>query len=215
MASDYSSIPHSNTTLQPHSFKIILIGNANVGKTSLILRYADGYFQDTSNHKVLYSDYIEKFVVINQTPYKFIIWDTAGQEKYRSVTRSLYRNVDGIMFVYDVTSQSSYSELKSWVKEVRDSIDIFDAEICFFLANKSDIEGKNQKVPFNSLQSDPDFSEFEYKFKTSALTGENVNFAFEKLAHEIVKRSSPRDVQEEFKHILQKYDSEEPTGCAC
>ena len=212
MATDcIAHIPLSHNRNQ-RAFKIILIGNANVGKTSLIQRYEEGYFHDSSNHKVLKHDYIEKDIIIQGVQYKFEVWDTAGQERYRSVTRSLYHGVKGVILVYDVTNYDSYVELQSWLKEVRDNFEP-ESHTCFFLANKSDKEPKDQTIPFSQLSSDPLFLEFPHKYETSALTGRNVNLVFDKLQKEIVRKSS-EDVDEQYADIVNKLEYN-PTGCAC
>ena len=212
MATEYiTHIPMSQNRIQ-RAFKIILIGNASVGKTSLIQRYEEGYFHDTSNHKVLKHDYIDKDIMIDGVMYKFEVWDTAGQERYRSVTRSLYHNVKGVMLVYDVTSYSSYVELKSWLGEVRDNMEI-QPHTCFFLANKCDNDAKDHIVSFAQLTSDPLFMEFPYKFETSALTGRNVDLVFDKIQREIIRKSSA-DVDEQYADIVSKLEYN-PSGCAC
>ena len=194
------------------NFKVIIIGNAGVGKTSLIQRYSEGYFHDTSVHKVLKQDFIEKDVWVEGCPYRFVLWDTAGQERYRSVTRSLYHNVDGVIFVYDVTSSSSYVELKTWVLEIRDYMELTSTS-CVFLANKCDLDVTDHVVTFSQLQSDPEFKVFPHKFETSALSGRNVNQAFDTLQRDIVARKG-REVDEKFIEIVTKLDYAN-SSCSC
>ena len=194
------------------SFKIIIIGNAGVGKTSLIQRYSEGYFHDTSVHKVLKQDFIEKDVLIDGTSYRFVLWDTAGQERYRSVTRSLYHNVDGVIFVYDVKDSKSYMELKTWVRESRDYMELISTS-CIFLANKCDLDVNDHVVTFSQLKNDPDFWEFPFKFETSALTGMNVNQAIDTLQKDIVALKG-KEVDEKFNEIVTKLDYAN-SSCAC
>ncbi|KAI6656713.1 Ras-related protein Rab-19 [Oopsacas minuta] len=194
------------------SFKIILIGNAGVGKTSLIQRYSEGYFHDSSLHKVLKHDFVEKDVLIDRSLYRFVVWDTAGQEKYKSVTRSLYHNVDGVIFVYDVTNTSSYVDLKSWLGEIRDYLEPLP-NTCIFLANKCDRDVSEQLVTFSQLKNDPDFSEFMYKYETSALTGDNVGVVFDTLQREIVKKRGG-DIDRKYQEIANKHEYT-PPSCAC
>ena len=194
------------------SFKLIIIGNAGVGKTSLIQRYSEGYFHDTSVHKVLKQDFIEKDLLVDGTPFRFVLWDTAGQERYRSVTRSLYHNVDGVIFVYDVKDSNSYVELKVWLRETKDYIELTSTS-CVFLANKCDLDVNDHVVTFSQLKSDPDFTEFPYKFETSALTGWNVNQAFDTLQRDIVTRKG-KEVDEKFNEIVTKLDYAN-SSCAC
>ena len=102
--------------------KVVLIGESNVGKTSIILRYAANTFKDelltTSG-----ASFVSKLININNKPIKFEIWDTAGQEKFRAVTRIFYQNAAVCVLVYDITKKESFLELKNfWVNEIKNNI---------------------------------------------------------------------------------------------
>eukprot|EP01105_Mastigella_eilhardi_P004137 TRINITY_DN1548_c0_g1_i2.p1 TRINITY_DN1548_c0_g1~~TRINITY_DN1548_c0_g1_i2.p1 ORF type:complete len:209 (+),score=67.11 TRINITY_DN1548_c0_g1_i2:83-709(+) len=100
-----------------HLFKILLIGDSGVGKSSILLRFSDDSFEEDMpctigvDFKIKYVDHNGK--CINMT-----IWDTAGQEKFRSLTSSYYRGTHGICLVYDVSKRESFAHLNQWLNEV-------------------------------------------------------------------------------------------------
>ena len=95
------------------------IGDTMVGKTSLVMRYAD----DDFNENVLATigiDFKIKTIDLHGKRVKLQIWDTAGQERFRTITSAYYRGADGIIMVYDVTNSESFENVKNWLKEVED-----------------------------------------------------------------------------------------------
>jgi len=106
---------------QDHSFKILLIGDTCVGKSSILLQFTDGYF----NEKLQSTIGVDfKVKIMNVTgsdgsskKVKITIWDTAGQERFRTLTSSYYRGVQGIILVYDVTQKDTFANLETWLNE--------------------------------------------------------------------------------------------------
>jgi len=98
-------------------FKILVIGDSSVGKSSLLLRFADNSF--SSNFLATIGvDFKLKSINVGDVSVKLQIWDTAGQERFRNITRSYYRGAHGIMIVYDVTNEQSFNNIDFWLKEV-------------------------------------------------------------------------------------------------
>jgi len=100
-----------------HLFKILLIGDAGVGKTCLLLRFADNSFSDTEI-ATIGSDFKTRTLDIHGKTCKLQIWDTAGQERFRTITSSYYRGAHGVIVVYDVTDQVSFNNIKQWLLEI-------------------------------------------------------------------------------------------------
>ena len=96
--------------------KVLFVGDANVGKTSLLFRYIDGQFPEKhlSTVGVEYRIKIFQFRGFN---IKLMIWDTAGQERFHSITNNYFHNADGAFFVYDITNRNSFSNIKKWIKD--------------------------------------------------------------------------------------------------
>ena len=105
--------------------KVVFFGESGVGKTSILIRYSSNEFK-TNQLPTISANFISKTVILddeNNTGIKFEIWDTAVQEKYRSLARVFYKNAGVCVFVYDITRKSSFNVLKSfWVNEVKNNI---------------------------------------------------------------------------------------------
>ena len=172
-------------------FKILIIGDSAVGKTSMLLKYVDNYFPET-HMATIGVEYKTKN--IETSKYKVILhlWDTAGQERFKSITKSFFNNANGIVFVYDITSKESFDGVKNWIKDA-EPYGKFESILC---GNKIDLE-KKREVKIDSLK------EYGLKkkidvFETSAKTGVKVNDAFEKLVDLIIKSKSHDELVRDF-----------------
>ena len=105
-------------TVNPPFFKIIIVGEAGVGKTSLLMRYIKGNFSNDYN-LTLGFEFASKDIEIDGASYKLQVWDTAGQETFKSIIRTFYRNVDAVMLVYDLTKKKTFEQLEFWLTEVK------------------------------------------------------------------------------------------------
>ncbi|KAH9261018.1 hypothetical protein BASA81_000722 [Batrachochytrium salamandrivorans] len=108
------------STSYDHLFKIVLIGDAGVGKSSLLLRFTDDRFED-GHLSTIGVDLRVKFVDIDKpTPkrIKVTVWDTAGQERFRTLTASYFHKVQGLILVYDVTRRETFDNLEMWNQEI-------------------------------------------------------------------------------------------------
>ncbi|CAB1351820.1 unnamed protein product [Coregonus sp. 'balchen'] len=148
-------------------FKLLLIGDSGVGKSCLLLRFAD----DT---------YTESYI-------STIGWDTAGQERFRTITSSYYRGAHGIIVVYDVTDQESYNNVKQWLQE----IDRYASENVnkLLVGNKCDLTTK-KVVDYTTAKEFADSLAIPF-LETSAKNATNVEQAFMTMAAEIKKRMGP------------------------
>lgn len=120
-------------------FKVVLLGEGCVGKTSIVLRYCRQTFNE--NHEAtVQASFLKKKINLNQQRVELSIWDTAGQEKYHALGPIYYRNSNGAVLVYDITDQDSFQKVKTWVRELKKMLgnDIVIA-IC---GNKADLEKK-------------------------------------------------------------------------
>ncbi|RKP28114.1 P-loop containing nucleoside triphosphate hydrolase protein, partial [Syncephalis pseudoplumigaleata] len=101
------------------TFKLLLIGNTNVGKSSILLRFTDDAFLPPEEVSATIGvDFKVKVVEYEDRKYKLTIWDTAGQERFRTLTSSYYRGAQGVILVYDVTNRDTFEELGNWLQEL-------------------------------------------------------------------------------------------------
>lgn len=162
--------------------KLIMIGDSNVGKSSLLLRYCENEY-NTTFITTLGVDLKMKCITVNNKKIKMMIWDTAGQERFRTITTSYFRGSHAVLITFDVTNKNSFENVKLWVDEL-DKYDL-DANL-FLVANKVDLEEKRivSKTEGETLAN-------KYKmmyFECSAKTGFDVYKMFDKIAEVVSKR---------------------------
>lgn len=158
-----------------HLFKIVVVGNSGVGKSSLITRYVEQDF--CSSHKsTIGVDFLIRTLKVGDKSVKLQLWDTAGQERYKSVSLQFFRLANAVIFVFDVTDPDSFLSLPTWMKEVRshapEEVDLF------LIGNKVDLD---RNIDQDLCKSFAIENEMEY-FETSAKTGYLVDSTFEKIA---------------------------------
>ncbi|CAM6089138.1 unnamed protein product [Calypogeia fissa] len=168
-------------------FKLLLIGDSGVGKSSLLLRFADDSYLETYI-STIGVDFKIRTVELDGKTVKLQIWDTAGQERFRTITSSYYRGAHGIIVVYDVTDQESFNNVKQWLNE----IDRYASEDVnkLIVGNKSD--RANDKV-VDSQTAKAFADEVGIPFlETSAKSAINVEQAFMTMAAEIKRRMASK-----------------------
>ena len=163
-------------------FKLVIIGDSGVGKSCLLLRFADDTFTE-NYYSTIGVDFRFKCLEIGERKCKLQIWDTAGQERFKTVTSAYYRGADGIIIVFDQTDKESFKNIQNWIEDIAKYSTDDPATIIF--ANKDDVKSEKKTV------NDTDINELEKKtglevIKTSAKTGEKVNYAFEKITQKLL-----------------------------
>ncbi|KAM3608793.1 uncharacterized protein V6R79_004842 [Siganus canaliculatus] len=122
-------------------FKIVLVGNSSVGKTSLLRRFCDDSFHPGTSATVGI-DYSVKTMTVDNSQVALQMWDTAGQERYRSITKQFFRKADGVIVMYDITAEESFTAVRQWLTSVKESAGE-DIPI-MLLGNKTDKERERQ-----------------------------------------------------------------------
>ena len=100
-----------------YTFKIVMIGDSGVGKSCILLRFADDKFNENF-YATIGVDFRFKNVMVDDKSVKLQIWDTAGQERFKTITSAYYRGADGIIIVYDITDRNSFAHIKDWLDDV-------------------------------------------------------------------------------------------------
>ncbi|XP_045153095.1 ras-related protein Rab-1B [Echinops telfairi] len=177
---------HLSSLPSDYLFKLLLIGDSGVGKSCLLLRFADDTYTE-SYISTIGVDFKIRTIELDGKTIKLQIWDTAGQERFRTITSSYYRGAHGIIVVYDVTDQESYANVKQWLQE----IDRYASENVnkLLVGNKSDLTTK--KVVDNTTAKEFSDSLGIPFLETSAKNATNVEQAFMTMAAEIKKRMGP------------------------
>eukprot|EP01121_Diplochlamys_sp_Union-15-3_P019174 TRINITY_DN7163_c0_g2_i3.p1 TRINITY_DN7163_c0_g2~~TRINITY_DN7163_c0_g2_i3.p1 ORF type:complete len:201 (+),score=40.67 TRINITY_DN7163_c0_g2_i3:53-655(+) len=159
-------------------FKVLLLGDSGVGKSCLLLRYADNTFTETFT-ATIGVDFKIKTVIIDGKTIKLQIWDTAGQEKFRTITSTYYRGAHGVILVYDITNLESFTSLNKWWSEVKHWHPNGGCQV-LIVGNKSDMVAARQV----SQETGQEFAnEIGVPFlEASAKEDANVEKAFLKLA---------------------------------
>jgi len=163
-------------------FKLVLIGDSGVGKSCLLLRFADDNFTD-SYISTIGVDFRFRTVTIDKKTVKLQIWDTAGQERFRTITSAYYRGADGIIMVYDVTSPESFDHVEEWLSEVDRYANENTAKL--LVGNKADLVDEKQ-VSEETAQRFAEKLGIPF-LETSAKTATNVDAAFLMMAKELIK----------------------------
>ncbi|KAH0792444.1 Rab GTPase [Histomonas meleagridis] len=163
------------------TIKILLVGDSSVGKTCILLRYSENKFQEAFL-STIGLDFKVKRMVIDEKPIKLQVWDTAGQEQYRTITKSFLRGADGILLVFDLTNQTSFDMVNEWMNSIKENasstVDIF------LVGNKCDLEKVVTEDMINEFKRTNNVPYFE----TSARSGLGIQETFLEMAKVIKKR---------------------------
>jgi len=162
-------------------FKLVLIGDSGVGKSCLLLRFADDAFTE-SYISTIGVDFRFRTVKIDQKTVKLQIWDTAGQERFRTITSAYYRGADGIIMVYDVTKQDSFDHVNDWLREVNRYA---TEETCKLLVGNKCDKVKEKKISFDDAKAFADSLNIPL-LETSAKNADNVEKAFLTMAAKLI-----------------------------
>ena len=157
--------------------KIVIIGDTQVGKTSLSMRYADQTFQ-YEYIKTIGTNFFMKNITFNNSEATLMLWDLAGDEPFGKLRPLFYQGAFGALLVFDVTNHTSFTNLKKWLTELRDNVPQKISSV--LVANKMDLPKTEWRVSESEIQSFANDHELPY-FMTSAKDTENVNPAFSQL----------------------------------
>ena len=212
-----------------HLYKIVIIGDSGVGKTALLSKYLKGVFP-TSPLSTIATEFATKIIQIKEGGYiKAQIWDTAGQEKYKSITFHHYRKSVGGLILYDITKKSSFDNVINWLTDLKSLGE--KGCIIALVGNKLDLVEKNEKrreVTKKEAQKFADENNMLF-FETSAYNGTNISDVFEELLQtiyterrkipELKERDNLLESQNKISlnkpNINQNDDNSELNACEC
>lgn len=199
------------------NFKFVLVGDSSVGKTSICKQFCEHTFDEHQQHTVGLEFGIRS-IEIEKTKIKLQIWDTAGQEKFHSITRAYFRSSTAVFLVFDVTNRESFTNVSNWTD---DAAKLSPANaVRVLIGNKTDLQAQ-RAVSTAEAQDFADQNELKY-FETSALSGERIDDAFIETAHAVFAKfvDGKIEVVAKDKPEESRVDITEPTGrqaggCSC
>jgi len=163
-------------------FKVVLLGESAVGKSSLVLRFVKREFHEFQE-STIGAAFLTQTIQLDDTTVKFEIWDTAGQERYHSLAPMYYRGAQASLIVYDITSRESFLKAQNWVRELQRQA---NAKIVIALVgNKLDLAGQ-RAVEHNEARMFADENDLLF-METSAKTSVNVIEVFTAIATKLPK----------------------------
>ncbi|OZC09065.1 Ras family protein [Onchocerca flexuosa] len=150
-------------------FKVVFVGDSAVGKTCFLHRYCHNQFKFLFN-ATIGIDFIVKTIHLYNRVVAVQLWDTAGQERFRSITKQYFRKADGVVLMYDVTSEQSFLNVRNWITSVKAGVD--ESCVLCLVGNKVDLFANNQARMLTYKHGQKLAQEFDMLFfETSALTG--------------------------------------------
>lgn len=171
-----------------HRFKIIILGESNVGKTSIIRKYKTDEFQD-SIMSTIGIDTVTKMININNQSVLLNIWDTAGQERFFSITKSYYRNADAILLVFDLSVENTFNTVDRWYNNIKNETENVPL---FLIGNKKDLVSDSKYKNFEKKIKEKAIEKNMKFYYTSAKFGLNVEKIFEDMAKTLLKNDKHR-----------------------
>ena len=188
-------------------YKILLLGDSEVGKSCFLMRYADNVFVD-NYITTIGLDYKLKYVQLDSGQViKVQLWDTAGQDRYRTIAKNYYKGSHGILLLYDVTKTSSFENIREWIKDIRE--EVYEKAIIFLIGNKID---KKDQIKIKTEEGEKLAEEFNIPFfEASAKSGENVDEIFKALYKKISEVYV--DIQQEGGTKLSKKNKKSKKCC--
>ena len=175
-------------------FKVVFVGDATVGKTQIKSRYVQDIF-DNNYNPTIGLEFEVKEVEIDNKKIKLQLWDTAGQEKFRSITRTYYKSAHLIVFVYAIDNKNSFDNIQSWVNEVNANTN--KNPIFWLVGNKCDLEENKRKVSTEEAKNYAEEKNIKF-IEVSAKDGTNIEIMFNSIIQELLE-----DMKKEEKKFIE------------
>ena len=187
---------------------IVTLGNGQVGKTSIILRYIDDRFSANYLSTIGIDSKIKKIKMPNGEQIKVKISDTAGQERFRSIASNYLKKANGILLVYDITCHESFSDINKWLQEINKNE---STKPMVLIGNKSDLEEKREVPKEEGMGYAKNVAKNIPFYETSCKTGDNVDKAIMDLVNQIYNKYSSNNKIENIENIeiVKEKDNED------
>lgn len=178
------------------TLKLLLLGESNVGKTTILSKYVDNIFSE-AHINTIGVECKHKVIKYKDLDVRLQIWDSSGQEVYRAITKQFYRGADGFIFIYDLTREKTFECLKDWLTSTEDYIDCKK----IIVGNKKDLE--DQRVINKEI-----IERFSNKtklkcFEVSAKDGTNIDLIFKEITNLVFENKTEEEIKKEYMLISQ------------
>ncbi|XP_064627617.1 EF-hand calcium-binding domain-containing protein 4B-like isoform X2 [Lineus longissimus] len=173
-------LPEVIPTTPERVFKVVFVGDSGVGKSSFIYRFCNDAFKDSFS-ATIGVDFQVKNVIVDKHLIALQLWDTAGQERFRSITKQYFRKADGVIVMYDVTSESSFTNVRNWMVSVQEGVE--DNTVVMLLGNKTDLAQNDEHRVVKEKDGTKLADIYNAIFyETSAKTGDNIKECVEAIS---------------------------------
>ena len=173
-----------------YTFKIVMIGDSGVGKSCILLRFADDKFNENF-YATIGVDFRFKNVMVDDKSVKLQIWDTAGQERFKTITSAYYRGADGIIIVYDITDRNSFAHIKDWLDDVNKYTD--DNPLKIIVGNKIDLI-KDKQINNNDMKTMTAQTGIEI-IECSAKDSIKINELMEIMTKKLIEKKKTKEIK--------------------
>jgi len=191
--------------LPKSTFKVVMLGEGRVGKTSLTTKYCLGQFNE-NEESTINASYLQKEIEIDGQKKTLAIWDTAGQEKFAAMAPIYYRDAEGAVLVYDITIRETIDKVHKWIKELREHAG--DEITIVIVGNKCDRDNERKVPEEEALKFSVDYN--AKHFNTSAKSGKGIEEAFQYLAHQIYKKKGGAGSKKKIRVSEQRKKKSDP-----
>ena len=198
-----------NKIVKAIEVKTIFLGESGVGKTNLIKAAIDEEF-DEGTKSTSMASCVEKSVKVNNKYYSLKLWDTIGQEKFRTMTKIFYKGAKIVIFIYDITKLKSFEELEYWVNEVKTTLG--EEPICALVGNKSDLiedeevdEDKAREYAFNK--------ELKFKIVSAKTNPKDFQLFLDELLNDYIQKNGGKIKEDQVVEISRETIAVKKKGC--
>jgi len=162
-------------------YKVLILGDSSVGKTCFLLKYTDKVFNEVYMSTIGLDYRLKTLTLKSGKKVKLQIWDTAGQDRFRTITKNYYKGANGIILIYDVTSSETYENVENWISQIKEEAS--PNVVIYLVGNKVDMEDK-RKVTTEEGQKIADENNLPF-IETSAKSDININETFDNLVEKM------------------------------
>ena len=194
-------------------FKVITLGDSGVGKTSIITRFTSDTFKEhpISNSGNVF--YFKDVVLKDGTKIKLKLIDTAGQEKYRAMAKSYYKNAQGILFVFAYDNKKSFDHMEKWLESYKDNVSDQEGIPLFLIGNKCDVE--NKEIKDDLIEGLKKRTNIQDYIKVSAKSNIGIDELFNSLSEKMFKQNKKYDDNKQFNELLITKKKKKKNSDAC